>query len=293
MQQFSTKSIFSYGLFGLPMALVGLPIYVYAPQFYSENLGLSLTLIGTALLIIRISDACIDPLIGQWIDQHKSRTGYDRFILISLPLLALGFIGLFHPPVMRHATTVIWFVSTLLVVYTGFSIATIAYQSWGAALTQAQGERSRLTATREGSGLIGLIAAATLIAWLGFTWLIAVFVTTLCISAAVLLKYAPRAKSEMPSHQGIAAMTAPFRNRRFRYLFSVFVMNGIAAAIPATLFLFFVNDQLRLPQYAGPFLILYFLAAACSMPLWIRLARRHGEARIWLFAMLLSALVFI
>tara|TARA_R110001599_G_scaffold64023_3_gene178880 strand:+ start:494541 stop:495782 length:1242 start_codon:yes stop_codon:yes gene_type:complete len=293
MQQFSKNAVFSYGLFGLPMALVGLPIYVYAPQFYAENFGLSLTLIGTALLIIRISDACIDPLIGQWVDQHKSRTGYDRFILISLPLLALGFIALFHPPVMGTATTVIWFLSALLVVYTGFSIATIAYQSWGAALTQAQSERSRLTATREGSGLIGLIAAAALIGWLGFTWLIVVFIATLCIGATILLRYAPRARSDIPLHHGIAAMTEPFRNRRFRWLFSAFVMNGIAAAIPATLFLFFVNDGLQLPQYAGPFLVLYFIAAACSMPLWSRLARQHGEARIWLLAMLLSALVFI
>lgn len=293
MRQFTTSAVFSYGLFGLPLALVGLPIYVYAPQFYAEKFGLSLTLIGTVLLVIRIGDACIDPLIGQWIDNHKRKTGYDRFILLSLPLLAIGFVALFHPPALQPTSTVVWFSSALLLVYAGFSLATIAYQSWGAALTQAQGERARLTATREGYGLIGLIAAAALIAWLGFTWLIVVFITALGLSALVLIKYAPRAQSDLPLQHGVAAMIAPFRNHRFRWLFTVFVMNGIAAAIPATLFLFFVSDQLQLPQYAGPFLILYFLAAACSMPLWIRLSKQYGEARIWLLAMLLAALVFI
>ncbi|MGZ3158051.1 MAG: MFS transporter, partial [Burkholderiaceae bacterium] len=85
----------------------------------------------------------------------------------------------------------------------------------------------------------------------------------------------------------------PFRNRRFCWLFVVLLVNGIAASIPATLFLFFVKDQLHLASYAGLFLALYFIAAAASMPLWVTLAQHFGEARAWLVAMVLSALVFI
>jgi GPH family glycoside/pentoside/hexuronide:cation symporter len=76
-------------------------------------------------------------------------------------------------------------------------------------------------------------------------------------------------------------------------LFAVLIVNGVAAAIPATLFLFFVEDKLLLGSYGGLFLILYFGAAAASMPLWVSLARRHGEARAWGAGMLLSALVFV
>ncbi|MEO6353326.1 MAG: MFS transporter, partial [Burkholderiaceae bacterium] len=62
---------------------------------------------------------------------------------------------------------------------------------------------------------------------------------------------------------------------------------------PATLFLFFAKDQLQLAQYAGLFLVLYFIAAACSMPLWVALAKRFGEAHAWLIAMLLAVAAFI
>jgi Na+/melibiose symporter-like transporter len=86
---------------------------------------------------------------------------------------------------------------------------------------------------------------------------------------------------------------APFRNVRFRWLFSVFTVNGIAAAIPATLFLFFANDRLALPQYAGLFLVLYFIAAAVTMPLWVTVAKRHGERRAWLASMALAIATFI
>jgi Na+/melibiose symporter-like transporter len=85
----------------------------------------------------------------------------------------------------------------------------------------------------------------------------------------------------------------PFRNSRFRWLFAVFLLNGIAAAIPATLFLFFTNDRLALPQYAGLFLVLYFIAAALSMPLWVALAKRYGEQRAWLIGMALAIAAFV
>jgi GPH family glycoside/pentoside/hexuronide:cation symporter len=73
----------------------------------------------------------------------------------------------------------------------------------------------------------------------------------------------------------------------------VFVANGIAAAVPATLFLFFASDRLALPQYAGLFLVLYFIAGALSMPLWVALARRHGERRAWLISMALAIATFV
>ena len=52
-----------------------------------------------------------------------------------------------------EATRVLWFVVSLVLVYLGYSMAMIAHGSWGASLTQQRGERSRLTAMREGFAL--------------------------------------------------------------------------------------------------------------------------------------------
>ncbi len=289
----SLHSLFAYGSFGLPLALVALPIYVYVPQFYSERFGFSLTMIGAALLAVRIADAFLDPLLGMWIDRAKYRRGYGHFILISLPMLVLGFLGLFHPPKLAGGQALAWFLCTLLLVYAGFSLATIAYQSWGAALTQALDQRSRLSAVREACGLAGVILAASVAGLLGLGWFSGMFVVTLLASAAILLRTAARPANGTSMHEGLSSMLAPLRNRRFRWLFAVMIVNGIAAAIPATLFLFFAKDQLQLAQYAGLFLVLYFAAAACSMPLWVALSRRLGEARAWLISMLLAAVTFI
>jgi glycoside/pentoside/hexuronide:cation symporter, GPH family len=293
MKQLSYPALFSYGLFGLPLALVALPIYVYVPQFYAGNFGLSLTLIGSGLLIARILDAFTDPLIGLWIDKQRNSAGYDRILALSLPLLICGFIALFHPPQSIGAQPFIWFMCSLMVVYLGFSLASIAYQSWGAALTQERSQRSRLTAVREACGLAGVIIAAALPGFIDISWLALVFIVTLLAAAFVLLRYAPRPDITSNSFARFSGLLVPIRNVRFRWLFGVFMLNGIAAAIPATLFLFFTNDRLALPQYAGLFLTLYFIAAALSMPLWVLLARRQGEQRAWLIGMALAIATFV
>jgi Na+/melibiose symporter-like transporter len=95
----SRTALFSYGLFGLPLALVALPIYVLVPQLYAQNFGLSLTVIGLTLLIARILDAFVDLPLGLWIDNKKTKLCYAYFILLSLPFLLIGFISLFHPQV--------------------------------------------------------------------------------------------------------------------------------------------------------------------------------------------------
>jgi Na+/melibiose symporter-like transporter len=199
----------------------------------------------------------------------------------------------------------LWFVFALLLVYGGFGLASIAHQSWGAALSRAPAQRSRITAVREGCGLLGVIGVAGAIGQLSQDGLSLLFCLCLLACAAPLLwrapipAAAPLADALPARHSARGAMhqvLAPLRGQAgkpFRALFGILLVNGVATAIPATLFLFFADDRLKLGADAGYFLVLYFLAAAASMPLWVVLARRFGEARAWCAAMLLAALVFV
>ena len=72
----------------------------------------------------------------------------------------------------------------------------------------------------------------------------------------------------------------------------VFVLSGMASAVPATLVLFFIRDRLNAPALEPLFLATYFVAAAASMPLWTRCVARWGLPRSWLAGMLLSVAVF-
>jgi GPH family glycoside/pentoside/hexuronide:cation symporter len=185
----------------------------------------------------------------------------------------------------------------LMLVYLGFGVATIAHQSWGAALTQAPAQRARVAGVREACGLAGVVLAAGVTGVAGYSALSLAFALALALGGALLLFKAPRPRAPAAGanapNAAWRAMAAPLREARFRALFAVLIVNGVASAIPATLFLFFATDHLQLGAFAGLFLIMYFGAAAVSIPFWVAQAVRFGEARAWVGGMLLASVVFV
>jgi glycoside/pentoside/hexuronide:cation symporter, GPH family len=119
----------------------------------------------------------------------------------------------------------------------------------------------------------------------------AVFAAALVVGLLCLAR-APRplVESQPAAH---AVAVSPWANAAFRRLLAVFVVNGIASAVPATLVLFFIRDRLALAAYEPLFLFSYFAAGALSMPLWVRAVPRFGLARLWLAGMLLAIAAFI
>lgn len=312
----SLPALCCYGSFAVPLAMLALPLYVYLPQFYALRCQLSLALIGSVLLAARLLAAFMDPLLGWWIT-HGGQ-GFARIIVLALPLLALGMSGLLHPPAVTGGAAIGWLLASLLVLYPGLGLAMIAHQSWGAALGGAPALRTRISSAREAGALSGVLLATGISASLGYAALNLCFLLLLVLGSILLLgsqrlRQPPHCLTRLPARPlscapantatanaanpanpaGLSALWLPLRQPRFRHLFIILLINGIAAAIPATLFLFYTDDHLHLPQYSGPFLLIYFLAAACSMPLWVRLALKIGEARAWLAAMLLACAVFI
>ena len=300
-----------YGSFAMPLAMLALPLYVYLPQFYALRCQMSLALIGGVLLAARLLAAFMDPLLGWWITH--GRHGFGRIILLSLPLLAIGMSALLHPPQIQGTAATVWLLVSLLIVYPGLGLAMIAHQSWGTAMGAEASLRTRISSAREAGALFGVLLAAGISSSLGYPALNIAFLILLAVGSLLLLgsqrlrplgQARPAApalpatavnpvSAANPNKSRLATLWLPLRQPRFRHLFLILLVNGIAAAIPATLFLFFTDDYLQLPQYSGLFLLIYFLGAACSMPVWIRLALKIGEARAWLTAMLMACAIFV
>ena len=55
-----TRVLLAYGLPGLPLAVVGLPLFIYLPTFYAETIGIDLATIGLILLLVRLCDVMTD-----------------------------------------------------------------------------------------------------------------------------------------------------------------------------------------------------------------------------------------
>jgi len=291
----------AYGLLGLPLAFVALPLYVVLPHHYATTLGLPLASVGALLMLVRLLDAAAEPLLGRWSD-HLYQGPLRGVLWVaggSALVQLLGLAGLFFPGVQGAQALAVWMVAGLLLTCLAHSQLVIAHQAWGVRLGGDAVQRGHVVAWREGPGLIGVVTASALsVAW-GAGTMLGVFALAL-LAGWLALWQAPRppfSAAPKDGHEGREArhrqLWQPLTQAPFRRLLAVFLCNGIASAIPAALMLFFAQDRLQAtsPQIAL-FLVLYFVSGALSMPGWLRVVRRFGLERAWLAGMLLAVACF-
>ena len=282
----------SYGALGLPLAFVALPLYVILPNHYASEFGVPLAWLGAVLLAARLFDAIADPLIGRWADVLFARSSASAWwaAAAAAVVLAIGFRALFFPVVQGPVALLAWCAALLAVTYLGYSVISVIHQAWGARLGGDETQRARIVAWREGLALVGVLLASVLppVAGLGMSTI--AFAVLLLLGVAWLWR-APRPEAERAAFPA-APMTLPLATRDFRKLLAIYLINGIASAVPATLVLFFIRDRLQAPTYEPLFLASYFAAGALSIPLWVRAVSRFGLARCWLAGMLLAIAVF-
>lgn len=290
----------SYGGLGLPLAFVALPLYVVLPNHYASTFGIPLATLGTLLLGARLLDAVADPWIGHMVDRWFT-TGLRRLAwagVLAALVLALGFRGLFFPAVTGASALLWWCGGVLAATYLAYSVLSVIHQAWGARLGGDEAQRARIVGWREALSLVGVLVASVLPSAAGLEASTAVFAVLLAL-ALVASVWAPRpgaSARDTATHQAQTAAApiaaSPWQTPGFRRLLAVFLVNGIASAVPATLVLFFIRDRLQAPAFEPLFLASYFAAGALSMPVWVRLVRRLGLARAWLAGMVLAVAAF-
>ncbi|MEM1374584.1 MAG: MFS transporter [Pseudomonadota bacterium] len=278
----------AYSLFGAILAAAGLPIYIYAPPFYAETYGVSLTGIAAVLFWLRMFDAVQDPALG-WISE---RLGSARGIAVALggAVLAASMIGLFavEPPFWPLA----WFALTITFLFSSFSFLNINFYAEGVRKSgDIDGGHVRLGAWREGGALLGVCIAAvapTLLA----SYVAAPFATFAIafavIVALAVLAMAPEWTRRMDAQPtGIGTI---LQDKLALKLLILALVNATPLAVSSTLFLFFVESRLEAPGWEGPLLVLFFLAGAATAPIWSKAAERFGPKPVLIFAMV-SAIV--
>ena len=282
-----------YGALGLPLAFVALPLYVVLPNHYAREFGIPLATLGALLLGARLFDALADPWIGRLADGWfaHSATRVLSVAAAAALILALGFRGLFFPAVQGSPALLWWCAALLAITYLSYSVLSVLHQSWGARLGGDEGQRARIVSWRESLALVGVLVASVLPSVAGLS--VSSIVFALALGAALLLlRGAPLPRIGTPAMGTTTASAGPLATPGFRRLLAIYLANGVASAVPATLVLFFIRDRLQAQAYEPLFLASYFAAGALSMPLWVRVVAMFGLARAWLAGMALAILTF-
>jgi len=301
----------AYASPGLALAVVGVPLYVYLPKFYTDVVGAPLAILGYIVLAARILDGVLDPAVGYLSDHTRGRFGRRRpYIAAASAALALLIFLIYNPPSgFGPSAAAVWFTVCLLALAVAWTLVDVPWEALGPELTFDYHERTGLFAFRDGVMLAGVLLAVSspvLLARLldlpggsdgerlKFFWfavLYAPLVLVTCWWCVAVLRERPSEKAGVGLHPWTGLKLAA-RNRPFLILLISYTVAGIGANLPATLILYYVEHVLE-SRLAEMFLVIYIATGILFLPGWVAAARRVGKKKAWLSAMAMNTGAFI
>lgn len=301
---------FAYGLPAGALAVIGIPVYVYIPKFYTDVIGINVAILGYLLFSVRIFDAVTDPVIGYLSDRTKTRFGRRRpYIALGAILVVVMMFLLFNPPPGSPSFETVWFGFTIYALFLSWTIATVPYESLGPEITFDYHERTSLFGMRDGFFIGGTLLAASTPAVLQYAFglpetgegerakffYMSLLYAPLLIGSCWWCVTAIKERHPQTSSQSLQLFSGfrqVLRNRPFMILLVAYTVSAIGNNLPATLILYYVEYVLQ-SDLADLFLLLYFVTGVVFLPGWIYLSRFTGKKFAWLGSMALNTGAFI
>jgi len=293
------STLFAFSLPAIPIAALGLPLAVHIPPFYAEFTGLGLTYIGSLFLLIRFWDVFTDPVLGVLSDRFETRWGRRRhWIVASVPIVMISVYMVFIPPFETVGAA--YLLGWMVVLYIGWTLLTISHMSWGAELTPSYNERSRVQGAREIALILGMVMVLSLpivieqmqpedvgkarVAAMG--WFVVILLPIMVFFATRFVgeRETPRPQ-HVPFMETIRVLGA---NHPLRIVLICDLLGGIGGGLVASLFIFLVEDTLKLVALSGILLLCYFLAGVICIPIWIKLSERVGKHKATAYSAIFS-----
>lgn len=292
-----SKEILLYGILGIPIAFLGFPLYIYLPTFYVEYVNLSVGTVGIILLVARLLDMILDPFIGNFTDK------YNKFniIIISVFFVLFGLFLLIKPLYFSS----LWLFCFSIITYISYSFIMIPYLTLNSQISNNSINNTKLAFSRELFIVFGVLISLLFpyvfmvandskksLELLLYTCLI--IFPIFSIIFYLKLKHFENKKSRIQEKEFLKSIDIFFKKfPHNKKLFFSFLINNLANALPATLFLFYVKYVLNLEEKTGLFLIVYFLSAIVTFPFWIKLSIKISKKTTWILSMITACCAFI
>lgn len=275
--------------FASPSFTIGalsLPLAVILPPLYAE-LGLSLTVVGTIFMLTRLFDGFTDPVFGILGDRINTRWGRRRpAIVAAIPLLLIGVYLTFFPsqPVSESRLLI-----SMLVLYVGWAMYTLAHTAWASELSEDYDGRSRVMSYLQSFALGGIVIVllipvvvdmftpnATMLQRAeSMGWMILITLPLLTAIALLSVKEKPPINVQQPAwHEAWRIFKDSAALRR---LLVADLLSGFQAGVNGAVHFFFVIHVLLLPKAASLFIVVIFTAGLFCVPLFLRLSYKLSK----------------
>ncbi len=299
-EKLSKKFIIYYSLIAIPLAIVGLPLYIYLPTFYATDVGIDIATVGLILFIARLTDVFTDPFFGYLSDKSVEYFNSRKPIMIlGSFVLIFSFYSLINPNIDFPK---LWLFAFSTLIYIGWSMINIPYLTWSSEISDKYEDKTVLNSSRELFTIIGVLIALIVpyvynvsqsfdqtLEILYLTFLV-LFIPLFLISLKII-----KIKINMATDKySIESIKNIYKNLSdLKFLQIGYFFNNLANALPATLFLLFIELVIQEKDSSGIILILYFLSGIVALPFWNMLSNKIGKKKTWFSSILLACSVFI
>lgn len=287
----SRKTLFYYGLADMPIQMAGIPVAAFIPNYYGQDLGLSIAAVGTIWLLTRLFDAVSDPLVGWLSDRTDTRWGRRRvWMVAAVPVMMLAIYKLFMPVA---PVTELYLLGWLVMLWVGWTMLFIPYYAWAAELSPDYNERTRITGWRAWIGMAANVFSKIIpvLAIFFFSYggteetlfligMMTIILLPITVGLTVFNVEESRdyKKTQIPLIPGLKMM---MKNGPFKRLVLAFFINQLGSAISTALVVFFIRNVLQEEQSSIVMLLVYYGFNLAGIPFWIWFSSVVGKHRAW------------
>jgi GPH family glycoside/pentoside/hexuronide:cation symporter len=275
--------------------------------FYTDVYGISAAAAGTIMLVARLWDMAIDPVIGVVSDRTNTRWGKFRpYILFGAIPYAVLAILTFTTPNLGEVGKIIYAGATYVLLMTAYAAINLPYSALGAVMTDDTYERAGLNTYRFIAAFAGQFIVTGLALTLaeffgggdkaqGFQYTVFLFAGLSLIFFFITFK-TTKERVHPPKEQ-VNSLKEDignlFRNKAWIVLAVVGIISFIMFAMQNAAIAYYFKYYLGRENNVQLFNVIGTVALIVALPLSKPLAKRFGNKNVFIGSSLISGLFFM
>ena len=302
------KVFYGVGEFGVSMMHSSIQFFLI--YFYTDVLGVSPALVGTALLVGKLSwDAINDPLFGYFSDRTQSRFGRRRpYMLFGAIPFGLSVWVLFSIPAgLTGVSAFLAVLGSFLFFDTFHTVVSVPYYAMTPELTLDYDERTGLTAVRKIFGVSGYIAGAVattgVAAWLrdsfnltetasysGMGAVFGVVATVTVLITALTVQERSDISVRQTRRPPVESVLLTLKNKPFLQLVAAFLISSFSFTLMTGLFPYYMNYHLNMKAKLPIVLLIMMGALALFLFFWKWVADRINKGPAYALGLFIACM---
>ena len=284
---------------------LGMGVWITVPgllllYFLTDVLAVPAALAGLTLLLPKVVDVVVHPLLGSRSDRRARRVGHRRGMMRGGLVLGAAFIGMFSVPQgLTGGSAALWVGGWFVVGNLLFAMFQVPYLTTPSDLRVGYHERTRVFMFRMLFLTLGLLGAGVTAPALvssgergDYRTMAAVLAVVMVVSAAVAIRGVRRltevsgftVPDSEAHHTALGDLRVAWADRDFRALVLSYMFTGMTTHLFLAALPYYTEYVLGDQRLTALLMGLFLGPAAVTGPLWLALSRRIGKQRGLLLA---------